>query len=158
LKKGNSGQTRILEAVVASIIIFILFSVAAFMIRSSDVVHVQERGDLDRLGYNVLSSVVESGTIEKTLESSDFSEFELKTFIQRMLPSSTFFNVTIFNYTQTGDFIEKDSLVSRVGNVEDVEIGSFSDFLEVSSTPTIYTSKKGNIYSIILLLARAGGG
>ena len=127
------------------------------MIRSSDVKTIQERGDLDRLGYSVMSSIIESGTIERSLEfeNPNNQSIVLKTFIQRMLPSSTFFYLEIFEYTSIEDeWVGKSPTL--FANNTDFEM--FNDFLEVSSTPSVYTSKEGNIYSITLMLARAGGG
>jgi hypothetical protein len=67
--RANSGFARILETVVAATIIFIVFTASSFFINSSQIKAVQERTDLDRLGYNVLSRLTESGTIEATIEN-----------------------------------------------------------------------------------------
>ena len=147
------GQMRILEAVAAALIIFVVFSAATFLNRSSDVRALQERGDLDRLGYNMLSGMVESGIIEETVENSG-STVELQVFVQRSLPMATFFNLTIVRIAvnnQTGwvDQVPKVSL-------SNAPYSAFSKSLEVSSTPTVYTSKGGNTYFITLVLTRAG--
>ena len=124
------------------------------MLQSSDISRIQERGDLDRLGYNVLSSVIESGTIELTIEKEELDELELKTFIQRLLPASTLYNFSICNYTLSENWTEKEEVITLTNMNDETSM----DFYEVSSTSTILTSKKGNIYSMILALARAGGG
>jgi len=156
LLRARKGQSRILEAVIAAVIIFIVFSVSMFFIRASDVKVLQERADLDRLGYNVLHGLVESGTIEATIEKfgSGFGEVYLKTVVQSSLPSTTYFNLTIFNCVDKGSWVELKPLIS----VSNASVDSFANSLEVSSTNMIYTSKKGNIYHLVLVLARAGGG
>jgi len=156
LLRARKGQSRILEATIAAVIIFIVFSVSMFLIRTSDVKVLQERVDLDRLGYNALHRLVESGTIEETLETygPGFREVYLKTVVQKSLLSITYFNLTIFNCTDKGSWVELKPLAS----VSNTSADSFANSLEVSSTSVIYTSKKGNIYHFVLVLARAGGG
>ena len=158
LLKARKGQSRILEAAIAAVIIFIVFSVSVFLVRTSDVRVLQERADLDRLGYNVLHRVVESGTIEKIWEnplSIGFRKALLQTAVQNSLPSTTYFNLTVFRCVEEAD--------GRVGlqyetSVNNTSVDSFTNSLEVSSTNMIYTSKSGNIYHLVLALARAGGG
>lgn len=156
--KANTGQARILEAVVAATIIFIVFSASSILINSSRVTAAQERTDLDTLGYNVLSRLTESGTIEATIENSQSSLSaqltQLKAFVQNSLPSSMFFSLTITNNTKTNDGSQPINQQLTVGNVG---AASFSASTDVSSTPLIYTSKSGNIYFIVLLLSNVGG-
>lgn len=150
---------RILEAVVAAIIIFLVFSISTFLIRSSDVRVLQERGDLDRLGYNVMSGMIDSGTIEDTLEKGGVTlsdaTIQMQTYIQRSLPVSTYFNLTLFIMSPTANGWVNQTLLFSVSNAL---ASTFSSSVELSSTPTIYTSKGGNIYNIVLVLVRAGGG
>jgi hypothetical protein len=163
--KARSGQSRILEAVIAAAIIFIVFSASMFLIRASDVKILQERADLDRLGYNVLHRLVESGIIEKTLESwpsgSGFAEAILKTAVQRSLPSKIYFNLEIFNCTERVSAENPEDKIVRLEplpyDVSNAPPELFAKSLEVSSTSLIYTSKRGNIYHLVLVLARAGG-
>lgn len=156
-QKTRRGQSRILEAVIAASIIFIVLSASMFLIRPSDVKVSQERADLDRLGYNVLHRLVESGTIEETLElyGPGFREDHMRTAVQRMLPSSIYFNLTVFNCTED----KKNGLIrlEPLPSISNAPPGLFSEPLEVSSTSIMYTSKNGNIYHLILVLARSGG-
>lgn len=158
LSKTRKGQSRILEAVIAAAIIFIVFSASMFFIRASDVKVLQERADLDRLGYNVLHRLVESGTIEETLElyGSGFREDHMRTAVQRMLPSSIYFNLTVFNCTED----QENSLIrlEPLPSISNAPSELFAESLEVSSTSAMYTSKNGHIYHLILVLARGGGG
>ncbi len=154
LYSESRGQMRILEAVAASLIIFIVFSAATFINRSSDVKVSQERADLDRLGYNILSDMVESGTVEATLEKS-YLPVELQAYLQRSLPMATFFNFTVYKNVADG----KGWIIQVLFfNCSNVPSSTFTDTLEVSSTPVMYTSKGGNTYSLTLVLARVGGG
>jgi hypothetical protein len=148
--RANSGFARILETVVAATIIFIVFTASSFFINSSQVKAVQERTDLDRLGYNVLGRLTESGTIEATIENG--LTVQLNGYLQHSLPLSIFFNLAIMNRTSNPDgWVNLPSLSNS-------DYSSFSNSLEVSSTPLIYTSKNGNIYYLVLVLANAGEG
>jgi hypothetical protein len=154
--KARRGQSRILEAVIAAVVIFVVFSVSIYLLQPSVQV-LNEKSDLDRLGYNVLHTLVESETIEKTLELDSLSAAPyLKTVIQRSLPSAIYFNLTIFNCTETviSPAIELKLLSLDINNTS---ADSFTKSIEVSSTNIIYTSKQGNIYYLVLMLARPGG-
>lgn len=154
LLKTRKGQSRILEAVIGAVIIFIVFSVATFLIRASDVKVLQERGDLDRLGYNVLNRIVESGTIESLVEVPRW-DIVLRTAVQKSLPSTIYFNLTVFNCINN----PIDNLLIKLDYVTSVSNASpeaFTKSKEVSSTTMIYTSKNGNVYYLVLVLARAG--
>lgn len=158
-RRSQQAQSRILEAVVAAVIIFIVFSAATFLISSSDIKVLQESADLDRLGYNVLDSVVESGTIEERLESDidpTFVGTHIKTIIQKALPSTIYFSLTVFNCTDTGTWVELQQVDLPTANNTSTE--TLSQCKEISSTTLMYTSKRGNIYNLVLVLARSGDG
>ena len=154
-KRANSGQARILETVVAAMIIFIVFTASSFLVNSSNSIAVQERTDLDRLGYNVLSRLTESGTIEATIEQPTPLTIQLKAFLQQSLPSSILFKLTLMKWASDSYGWVASSALSSLSNSDD---GSFLNSAEVSSTPMIYTSKGGTIYYLVLVLANAGQG
>jgi len=156
LLRSRKGQSRILEAVIAAVIIFIVFSVSLYFIRASNITVLQERADLDRLGYNTLHRLVESGTIEATIEKRIDAAF-VKTIIEKSLPSATYFNLTIFICSDQGSWVvlEPHPSYPLISNAPE---DAFVKSMEVSSTNMIYTSKRGGIYQLVLILARAGGG
>jgi hypothetical protein len=159
LLRSRRGQSRILEAVIAAAIIFIVFSVSMYFINISNLRALQERADLDRVGYNTLHRLVESGTIEALhMDRIDADHAALfKTIIQKSLPPATYFNLTIFHCSGS----DEDSWVKLepysnypIGNIPE---DAFDKTMEISSTSIIYTSKTGKIYLLVLVLARAGG-
>ncbi|HEY9754161.1 MAG TPA: hypothetical protein V6C97_03245, partial [Oculatellaceae cyanobacterium] len=95
LRTSNKAITRILETIIAATIILVAFSAASFFMSNPKTAAVQDRTDLDRLGYNVLSKLVESGTIEATVEQTPAAYVELKAFVGNSLPSSMLFNLTV---------------------------------------------------------------
>jgi hypothetical protein len=153
LAKSRKGQMRILESVVAAMIVIILFSVSMFLVSTSNVRVLQEREDLDRIGYNVLNRLVESRTIDEILQIPTQREVYLKTTIQEALANTIYFNLTIYSCLDKGSYISLQPLISVTNTLD----GSLSNSLEVSSTNVIYTSENGSIYNVLLVLARAGG-
>jgi hypothetical protein len=155
LKTSNKAITRILETIIAATIILVAFSAASFFISNPKTAAIQDRTDLDRLGYNVLSKLVESGTIEATIEQTPAAYVELKAFVGNSLPSSMLFNLTVTKCELQGSSWVTIGTTVAVSNIED---SSFSESLSVSSTPMMFTSKNGNIYHLVLVLANPGGG
>ena len=154
IKKARYGQARILEAVIASFIIFLAFSAAFYFIYSSENIFAQETIDLNRLAYNVLHQLVESNVIENTLEEDPQNgSAQLKIALQELLPANIYFNLTVYNCTGNPSQPYSSSV-----NISNVQAEDFMESGEVASASTIYTSERGNIYYLTLKLARAGRG
>jgi len=147
--KSRRGQSRILEAVIAAVVIFIAFSVATFMIQANDIKVLQEGGDLDRLGYNVLNTIVESGVIDTP--NAPQRNIIIATALQANLPSAIYYNFTIYDCINTPNGIIQLGVETNVNNVL-----SFANSNQVSSASTMYTNRNGSIRQLILVLARAG--
>lgn len=152
----HRGQSRILEAVIGAVIIFLVFTASYYLIQSSSSIPTQETADLNRLCYNVLHRIVESDTIEETLETQDSTSgaASLQMVVREALPQGIYFNLTVYNCTGNPQTPFAPNPVS-VSNAPEAEMAKSK---EVSSTSTTYTSKNGNIYLIILKTARAGQG
>jgi len=144
------GQARIFEAVIASVVVFLAFSTASYLIYASESILAQEAVDLNRLSYNVLHRIVESGVIEETVEEDlQNGVSHLKIVVQGLLPAGVYFNLTIYNCT--GSLTQPYSGSLNIGNAP---TGVFAESEEVISTSTMYTSKRGNIYYLVLKLTR----
>lgn len=150
--KGCSrfGQMRILEAVVASILIYIAFTAVFYMLFSSEKSFKYEVVDLERLAHNVLHRLVESDVIEETLTSTQGSETKLIIALQGLLPQNVFFNLTIYEVDRVGSR-------NRMITVSNAPKGVFKVANEVASASTLYTSRWGGIYLLYLSLTRVGG-
>ncbi|MEM2127498.1 MAG: hypothetical protein QXH67_04665 [Candidatus Bathyarchaeia archaeon] len=156
LLASERGQSRILEAVIAASVIFMVFSVSSLLVRASDIRVLQERADLDRLGYNTLHKLVESGAFEdimrKASSQPDEQASSLKNLLQRSLPQDIFFNLTVYRCETEEMNINISSL-----NITATNMLQEQRSLEISSTSLTYTSRNGDIYLLILILTRAGG-
>jgi len=155
-KRARRGQLRVIEAVLAASIIFVVFSATTFLIYPSRIWAPSETADLDVLGYNLLHQMVESGVIEETVEGNEtLSGSRLKTVIRDFLPSMTYFELTVFKCVEGGDGVGV-TLQRRGEPVSNAPPEAFGRSAEVSSTSTFYTSKSGNIYYLVFVMARGG--
>ncbi len=151
----KSGQMRILETIIAAAIIYIVFSAAFFIIRSSETITSQETTDLNKLGYNVLHRMMESRTIEETLEKHpEIGINYLKNVVQKFLPTGVYFSLKIYNCT--GDLFPP--FYPDTWSISNAPMEEIMKSKEVAYASTIYTSKAGNIYYLVLNIARAGQG
>ncbi|MEM2960883.1 MAG: hypothetical protein QXU67_04700 [Candidatus Bathyarchaeia archaeon] len=153
IDSANRGQVRIFEVIVTAIIIFTAFSASIFLIYPSRTWVLYERGDLDRLGYNILHILTETGTLESILEENNVetAQIRLKTLIGGVLSFTTYYNLTIFACVEDeGGTVWLQPLIS-VSNTSPKVLETLYD---VSSTMTIYTSHDGKIYYLIIMLAK----
>jgi hypothetical protein len=141
----RSGQVRILEAVIATIILLIAFTAFYFMLYSSEKFFKQEAVDLNRLSYNTLMHLVESGVVERAVSGDGGA---LVKALQSLLPPNVFFNLTIVDATDPS----RGAVVSAFNAVPTV----FEGPGEVASATITYTSREGKVYMLVLKLALVG--
>jgi hypothetical protein len=152
---ADKGQVRMFEAVIAAIIIFSVFSASIFLMYPSRTWVLHEKEDLDRLGYNILHSLIETDAIESVLtESGGNAAYKLKMLIEEIISPSIYYNLTIFKCEYNGGVV---TLRSNF-NVSNISPDEFGRLPEKSSTMAIYTSRSGEnggeTYYIILVLAK----
>lgn len=137
------GQTRIIEAVIASIIIVIVFTAAFFMLLSSENIFRQETVDLNKLAYNTLHRLADSGALETIKEDAS----RTKEMLVEMLPQGIYFNLTVERAPPNSGVIR---------TVANAAPGEFEKPREIASTNLLYTTRTGEIYLVTLRLTRAG--
>lgn len=151
MKDGSRlGQMRILEAVVASILIYIAFTAVFYMLFSSEKSFKYEAVDLGRLAYNVLHRLVESDVIEGILIDAQGNGTMLIAVLQGLLPQNVLFNLTIYEVGHVG-------LWNRVLIISNAPKEAFEVTNEVASASAPYTSRWGRMYFLCLSLTRIGG-
>lgn len=143
------GQIRIIEAVVVALLIFIISTTVFFMLFSSEKFFKQEVVDLNRLAYNVLNRLIESGVIEESIGDGRVDEAKIANVLRNLLPQGIYFNLTIGQQRRLG-YWEKISSISNAPQ------SLFEVATEVASASVIYTSKDGRIYYLALSLSRIG--
>lgn len=152
----RSGQARIIEAVMASILIFIAFTAAFYMLFSSERFFRQEAVDLNRLAYNTLHRLVESGAIEEAVGGDNVNETKLRNAIQSLLPQNIYFKLTIYNLTIYGGNSGQQSRIEEISSISNAQQEVFERSSEVVSASITYTSRDRKIYYLCLSLTRAG--
>lgn len=149
VRSSDGGQMRILEAVIATIVLLIAFTAFYFMLYSSAKFFKQEAVDLNRLSYNALIHLVESGVVERAVSNPTTGGEMLVRALQSLLPPNVFFNLTVLNVT---DASSREVVVSLSNAVPAV----FEGPSELASATTTYTSSEGKIYMLVLRLALVG--
>ncbi|MEM1998030.1 MAG: hypothetical protein QXS05_07715 [Candidatus Bathyarchaeia archaeon] len=147
------GQVRIIEAVIAAILMFIAFTAAFFMLFSSEKFFKQETVDLNRLAYNVLHRLAESGVIEIAVNEGQSAV--LANALQSLLPQNVYYNLTIYERDSSGQGWIPVNLGGK-SYVSNASGEVFERSSEVASASITYTSKNGEIYYLSLVLTRAG--
>ena len=152
---AREGQVRVFEMVVAAVIIFVSFSASIFLIYPSHTGEIYERENLDRLGYNVLHNLVETGAIEsilKDLNKNDLNivKAKLKTLIDGIIPLMTYYNLTIFVRN------EGSAALNFLLSVSNAPPDIFVKSAEASSTTVVYTSRDGKMYYLMIMLVKEG--
>lgn len=138
----HNAQVRIIEAVIAAILILVVFTAAFSMIMSSQNVSRQEAVDLNKLAYNTLHRLAESNAIEESIESN--APNNLQRTLQELLPQGVYYYLSVNRtYPSTGSW-----------TFSNADAQTFEAANEVASSSLTYTSKYGNIYLLVLKLMR----
>jgi len=145
--KINRGQIRIFEAVVATTVIFVVFSVSMLLIYPPRLWLIYEKEYLDRLGYNILHNLAETGAIEIVLNRG---VHHLEMAMDKIMPPLTYYNLTVFVFNAA------EGKTQRFASISNTTPEVFRQIPEVSSTIMVYTSKTGETYYLVLVLAKGG--
>ncbi len=153
--RKRRGQFRVIEVLLAVAALFTAFTTSVYLTSTTRINVLQEHFDLDRVGQNTLLRLAESGVIDSTVSASGLNKPILQNTITKTLPPLTYYNLTIYrNNTAIGGQIP--SFTKVVGSVSNSSPDSFTKTSEVSSSSFMYTSSSGEIYYIVLALAKAG--
>ncbi len=86
----NKGQMRVIEALIACILLIGGLSAATYLSRVSVSV---EDNSIDEAGENIFDVLCDSDVVHRIMEGGDFTEAQLKTLISTLLPPSSVFAV-----------------------------------------------------------------
>ena len=92
MKLDNRGQMRVVEAMIACVILIIGISTTAYF---SNVFATEEGGDLEEAGQNALHVLDNGDLIKKIIQNEDNWESKLKSLLETLLPPDTFYNLTL---------------------------------------------------------------
>jgi len=92
--KGNSGQMRIIEALLASfLILFAIAFVNLFALTPTS--QTYEAGELEKIGFNVLHDLDEQNLLGKYVQSKEWAN--LTAALTVSLPTDVYFNLTVYD-------------------------------------------------------------
>jgi len=155
--RKRRGHFRIIEVLIAVVALFTAFTTSVFLTSTSRINVLQEHSDLDRVGQNILLRLAESGVIDSTVKMTpkgpSLEPYVLENTVTKSLPPLTYYILRIYNYTGTDKI---PIFTNEIGNVTNTTPNAFPSTSEVSSSSFIYTSASGQIYYIVLTLAKAG--
>lgn len=155
--RDSKGQLRVIEAVLAVMIIFTTFTAAAYLLKAHRTWATRDIEELEKTGYNVLQRLAESGALEATVGDSHSGwEIHLKLLLETILPPSVYYNLTVFvSCYKSGTA----TLAPYNGQVitNSLGVNDFSGSPEIASVTYVYTSYyKERIYVLYLQLATGG--
>ena len=92
--KGSKGQMRVIEAVMASIVVVtaIVFLYAFAAAPSSQ---TYETGELEKIGHNVLHDIDEQRLLTRYVYNSEWANLTAALFVS--VPTDVYFNLTIYD-------------------------------------------------------------
>lgn len=157
--RSREGQFRILEVVFASIIITASYGLTTYLISPANTPAIRGKADIETLGFNLLTQLAASGTLEKTANSGIANwEEDVKIVMIRLLPPATYFNLTIFRASSGQQGVQYTLHNTKpITNVQASEaVQAFKRAPEVASSTYVYTTKDGKTFVLILRLAHAG--
>ena len=88
--KENKGQMRVIEALIACLLLVGGLSAATYL--SSVNVSVED-SSIQESGENIFNVLCDSDVVHRVMEGGDFTEAQLKTLISTLLPPSSVFTV-----------------------------------------------------------------
>lgn len=154
--RGRSkGQLRVIEAVLATVIIFTTFASAAYLLKSHRTWATRHLEELEKTGYNALQRLAESGGLEATVGDSHLGwELHLKLLLETILPSSVYYNLTVLVSRYQNGIA---TLVNYNGQaITNVQSAGFINSPEIASITYVYTCRRAKVYVLVLQLATGG--
>jgi len=138
------GQTRVIEALLSSIVVVAAMGIASGLIRAPSSFSQRRTEDASRFAYSLLTRLAEADTFDGIMfENGNLSagwEDELKVMVGSMLPSDAFFNMTISNCTVV-EGVPRESLLTARGLSNAMTPEVFEAALGVGSADIVYTTR-----------------
>jgi hypothetical protein len=92
--KGNRGQMRVIETIIASFIIVAALSfVSTFAVSPTSLGY--EMTDLEKTGYSALHDLDQHGLLTPLVYGGNWSD--LRTILKMTLPNDVYFNMTVYD-------------------------------------------------------------
>lgn len=161
------GISRIIESVVAALLILAAFSISSYLTLPPNTPHQRSSEDLTKFGYNLLSSLAVNDGFDKLIFDSNGNlkegwEQQLKVVINSLIPQNIIFNITVYNATLNElGFVELKELNTKtISNaVDESDKANEAVFLkagENAQVSYVYTTKWMKVIVVEMKLALLG--
>ena len=158
--RGRRGQIRVIEAVMAALLIFASFAISSALSAPYRVWVVKQSSELEGQGFSAMNMLAANGALEDFLSNRpDGWEARLTVLTQSLLPPDVYFNLTIYSINLTSS--SPAAVLTVVNRVPITDMGStnlLNQALEVVSDTYPYTSRANVYYELVLVLSRGGTG
>jgi hypothetical protein len=146
------GQIRIIEAGIAASIIFITFIVISQSTRLPRITMTSRTVILRDTAYNTLYRLADSGVFESLIGANSANwERSLKMVLDTLLPSTVYFNMSVYSCNSPTSFAIYNKL-----SISNVDPNAFIATPEITSASFLFVAKNSRIYLVILQLAEGG--
>jgi len=156
-RRARRGQFRIIEAAISAIIIFVTLVAVNQFTRIPRLIMTGRSGSLRTIAYNTLYRLADTGVLENTvvLGTTDW-EGNLKIVLDTLLPSTVYFNLTVYSLSNTAP--TSFSVYNREMISNSISPTAFTDTPEISSAAFLYVAHNSKMYLLRLQLAEGGVG
>ncbi|MEM4140301.1 MAG: hypothetical protein QXG36_04285 [Nitrososphaeria archaeon] len=163
----GKGISRIIEAVVSSLLILAAFTISYYLNLPPNTPHQRSSEDLKKFGYNLLSSLAANQGFDQLIFDSNGNvkvgwEQQFKVVINSLIPHNIIFDISIYNATLSElGFVELVQLnndvisnaVDEFGKVNEVVFLKAGENIQISY---VYTTRWMKVIVIEMKLALLG--
>ncbi|MEM0385552.1 MAG: hypothetical protein QXS74_00035 [Nitrososphaeria archaeon] len=163
----GKGISRIIEAVVSSLLILAAFTISYYLTLPPNTPHQRSSEDLKKFGYNLLSSLAANQGFDQLIFDSNGNvkvgwEQQFKVVINSLIPHNIIFDISIYNATLSElGFVELVQLnnavisnaVDEFGKVNEVVFLKAGENIQISY---VYTTRWMKVIVIEMKLALLG--
>ncbi|MEM3826819.1 MAG: hypothetical protein QXZ08_04590 [Nitrososphaeria archaeon] len=163
----GKGISRIIEAVVSSLLILAAFTISYYLTLPPNTPHQRSSEDLKKFGYNLLSSLAANQGFDQLIFDSNGNvkvgwEQQFKVVINSLIPHNIIFDISIYNATLSElGFVELVPLnnavisnaVDEFGKVNEVVFLKAGENIQISY---VYTTRWMKVIVIEMKLALLG--
>jgi hypothetical protein len=99
---NNKALLRMIEAVLAAIVILLAFTVSYHYATPPNPFTIRAKGDLEKMAYDVLHRLAEEKALDEVMEKNDPTLLgdEFAAALRTLLPKNIVYNLTIYNATR----------------------------------------------------------
>jgi hypothetical protein len=144
--KCRRGMARLLEAVVAAIIVATALSVSYFYLLPTNPYVIRGGTDLEKYGFDTLNTLARQGGFDRVIFDASGEivpnwDQQMRVVLGSIFPTGILFNMTVYNSTVNVDrFVTLTPLPTNV-SISNADASALLNAGQVSQVTFIYTTK-----------------